>query len=102
MRRKNGLLISLILFICAFVFGVLSLPFDKTEKAFAASNLTKRLTDEDTDFFIEEGASVRVNGGSYNENGLRYTVGMGKAAYERLMTENSGFTDVSFGVLIAP
>ena len=36
MRRKNSLLISLIIFICTFVFGVLTLPLDKTEKAFAA------------------------------------------------------------------
>ncbi len=102
MRRKNGLLISLILFICAFVFGVLTLPLGKTEKAFAASHLTKRLTDSDSGFFIEEGASVRVNGGSYNENGLRYTIGMEEDAYKILMTEGAGFTDVSFGVLIAP
>ena len=51
---------------------------------------------------MEEGASVRINGSSYEENGLRYTIGMEKAMYEMVMAENSGFTDITFGVLIAP
>ena len=102
MRRKKLLLTTLISFICAFIFGLLVLPTNKTETAFAAENTSKRLTDADTNFFIEEGASVRVNGSSYNENGLRYTIGMEKDAYEMLMAENYGFTDVTFGILIAP
>ncbi|MBR2384253.1 MAG: hypothetical protein IKA99_01450, partial [Clostridia bacterium] len=102
MRRKNGLLISLIIFMCTFVMGILTLTFEKTENVYAANTSVKRLTDDDTDFFIEEGASVRVNGESYKENGLRYTIGMRKDAYEMLKSERFGFTDVTFGVLIAP
>ena len=100
MKKKKLLFISVISFLFTFIFGLLSLPIYKTEKVFAAENSTKRVTQEG--FFIEEGASVRVNGSSYNENGLRYTVGMEKEAYEMVMAENSGFTDITFGVLIAP
>ena len=100
MRRKKLLLISLISFICAFIFGFLALPMDKSEKVYAATAKTERITE--SGFFIEEGASVRVNGSSYNENGLRYTIGMEKTTYEMVMAENSGFTDITFGILIAP
>ena len=98
--KKKLLFISVISFLFTFIFGLLSLPIHKTETAYAATVKTERVTE--SGFFIEEGASVRVNGSSYNENGLRYTIGMEKAMYEMVMAENSGFTDITFGVLIAP
>ena len=52
------------------------------------------------------GASVRIvkNDDAVAEsgNGIRFTTYMAKADYETLMAENSGYTDVQFGVLVAP
>ena len=100
MKRKKIICISLIGLILTLICGFITLPKKNVEKAVAAQALTSRITQ--SGFFIEEGASVRVNGSSYEENGLRYTIGMEKAMYEMVMAENSGFTDVTFGVLIAP
>ena len=100
MARKKIMYVSFIGFILAVIFGFFMLPMNKVETASAAEALTSRITQ--SGFFIEEGASVRVNGNTYAENGLRYTIGMEKAAYDSVMAENSGYTDITFGVLIAP
>ncbi|MBQ4054049.1 MAG: hypothetical protein IJD33_06890, partial [Clostridia bacterium] len=100
MARKKIMYVSFIGFILAVIFGFFMLPMNKVETASAAEALTSRITQ--SGFFIEEGASVRVNGSTYAENGLRYTIGMEKAVYDSVMAENSGYTDITFGVLIAP
>ena len=56
------------------------------------------------EFSMVSGASVRfVNQAQPDgtENGLKYTISMPKGTYTQLM-ENSSYSDISFGVLIAP
>lgn len=86
--------------------SVLCLFFVVTGMAFAANTAFAEAptTDEAfSSFAIDAGAYVyapSTSEGSEKTNGLRYRVYMDKTEYENL--SSSGFTDIKFGVLIAP
>ncbi len=50
---------------------------------------------------MEDGASVRI-ASKKDEAGIRFRLKMSKSEYEAITAQNSPYTDVSFGVLVAP
>lgn len=86
--------------------SVLCLFFVVTGMAFVANTALVEATTTGgafSSFAIDDGAYVyapSTSEGSEKTNGLRYRVHMDKTAYENL--SSSGFTDIKFGVLIAP
>ena len=96
MKMKKILMISLIGLFFVSILGVFMPSKIENESVFASEQELGRVVDGGSSFFIEEGASVLVCDKSYNKNGLRYTIGMGKEMYEAVMAKDSGYTDIVF------
>lgn len=91
MKRKSLMLLSMFTASLALGAAVANISASANETA-------KKVTP--TTLALEVGAAVRFGTEEDPANGLRYTVTMDKTEYTKFMA--AGYTDVTFGVLIAP
>ena len=94
---KKNLRKWLILSALAFSFGGAALGVNALETTAETFTPGVQMLSGAAVRIVKDGDAVSTAG-----NGLRFTSFMTKADYDILMDENSGYTDVQFGILIAP
>lgn len=94
---KKNLRKWLILSALAFSFGGAALGVNALETTAETFTPNVEMLGGAAVRIVKDGDNVSTAG-----NGLRFTSFMTKADYDMLMDENSGYSDVQFGILIAP